>query len=356
LTQPTAALRQRHSLHDTMNTPRSVLTDVSLDVNLANAVLDTHSKPPLLQRSRSDLLSGLSMLSAASLNSSFTEAELAAHYERFKAYDLQDQGFISTDNLKAILTALDIPNVTDEQCRNMIEEVAILSGHENDGSLSFRDYIRCMEYEAKREAVNASIDAIVERRRSRADTPALLPAKPNAAANEATAAEASEPAEPAPALAATPEQGEEAEPQAEEAEPQAEADEEAEAEQRRLRRSSLHVLDMITRGRIARFEQVIMQTEKVNKVSDAAARRQARFAAKLAKFEAPLQAEPAVQQESLYKKSVKDKLSAFESANRSAASQTEFRKTWKKVGASNWQQRTQILGDPPPKRSIHDLP
>lgn len=88
----------------------------------------------------------------------------------------------------------------------MIEEVAILSGHDNDGKLSFRDYIGCLECaprvprfrsplpfctcarvrtcslphahpstlspscadEKEKDAVNAEIDAVVERLSSQA--------------------------------------------------------------------------------------------------------------------------------------------------------------------------------------------
>jgi len=310
---------------------RPVLQDLSIDANAA-ADAAPALKAPLLQRSRSDVMSGLNA-PTYSLNSSYSEKELQAHYERFKAYDLDESGFISADNLGAILTALEIPH-TAEQVVNMIAEVAILSGHDNDGQLSFRDYIRCMEYEAQREAVNESIEAAHEERMS------------------ARLSRTEEPAEV-----------EAVEPAAEEAavEPAAEAEAEAEAEasvteQRRMRRSSFATLDMITRTRINRFQQAVDEAAKVNKVSDEAARRQMRFQSKLAKFEAPIGTPRGNEQETMYKKSVKDKLNAFEVAHSAAVDQVAFKKTWKKVGAGNWKQKSQVAGAPPPKRNIADLP
>lgn len=277
------------------------------------------------ERSRSDLLSGLIPPSCHSLDHGFSEGELLAHYERFKAYDLDDSGFISLDNLKSILSALEIPN-TDEMVANMLEEVAILSGHQNDGALSFRDYIRILEYESKAEAFNVAIDAALERREGTelADFDAAQPVGEELEAEQTTVREAEAEALVEPA--------------------------------QRMRRSSLAALDMITRGRIAKFEQVIDKTVKSVRVDDAAARSEARFAAKLAKFQRPAASETAVAVENLYKRSVKDKLHAFESANRAAPSQVDFHKTWKKLGHGSWKQKTQVAGAPPPKRSLLELP
>jgi len=123
-----------------------------------------------------------------------------------------------------------------------------------------------------------------------------------------------------------------------------------------MRRSSFATLDMITRTRINRFQQAVDEAAKVNKVSDEAARRQMRFQSKLAKFEAPIGTPRGNEQETMYKKSVKDKLNAFEVAHSAAVDQVAFKKTWKKVGAGNWKQKSQVAGAPPPKRNIADLP
>lgn len=253
---------------------------------------------------------------------SFSEDELTKHFETFKSYDLDDAGFISPDNLLAVMTALDIP-CTEEQVTNMIEEVAILSGHDNDGKLSFRDYLRCLDYEKEKDAVNSEKLAVLEHRLSQAEA----------------VAEVAEPVG-AEVAAAEPEEDAAAEP--------AEADDEA-----LMRGSSFAVLDKVARGRITRFEQVIQETVRKDNVPDAQVRAQARFASKLSKFQQPLQ--PATEKaETHYKRSVAEKLNAFEAANKAAPA--DFKKTWKKVGAGNYRLKTQVAGAPPPKKNIADLP
>ena len=43
----------------------------------------------------------------------------------------------------------------------MIAEVAILTCHDNDGKLSFRDYCACMDYENIKNETNEMADAQV---------------------------------------------------------------------------------------------------------------------------------------------------------------------------------------------------
>merc|ERR1719440_2314454 len=81
----------------------------------------------------------------------FTQEDLEEHFARFKQYDIDDSGFISPTNLHVIFEALDMPEVTLDQCENMVEEVAILTGHANDGQLSFRDYAHLMHYEEQKK-------------------------------------------------------------------------------------------------------------------------------------------------------------------------------------------------------------
>ena len=124
-------------------------------------------------RTKSDLISGLSISQPHELeryDGTYTEDELAKHFETFKNYDLDDSGFISPDNLKQIMEALEIA-CSEEQLKNMIDEVAILAGHTTDGQLSFRDYIGCLEYEKDKDAVNAAIDATRERQESVEEAP-----------------------------------------------------------------------------------------------------------------------------------------------------------------------------------------
>ena len=146
--------------------------------------------------------------------------------------------------------------MSEQQVLNMIQEVAILSGHVNDGKLSFRDYCACMTYERNAEATNAELDAKDELRAS---------------------------------LVAIAEDAEEPPPQGEAAEPEPEA---AEAEMpppgMRMRRSSFAVMDTLAVGRIAKFEQVVqeaaVQAAKETPEGQAKTRSVARFQDKLSKF------------------------------------------------------------------------
>lgn len=273
-------------------------------------MIENPSAGRLLKRkeSGSDLSPELSIVEHT--NNTFSEAELQEHFARFKAYDLDDLGFISADNLKSILSVLEV-DVTDQQITQMIHEVAVISGHANSGRLSFEDYLRCMEFE---RAQDAAAEPKLEEGGSTPDPEAEQPAQ-------------QEPSVPEKAG--------------------------------RARRSSFAALDMVARGRIGNFEKMIQQSSKTQNMADAQVRSQARFAAKLAKFERPAagMTESAVEQEKLHKQSVKDKLSAFESINAAVTPQATHRKTWKKVANANmWVRKTQTAGAPPPKRSVMELP
>ena len=123
-----------------------------------------------------------------------------------------------------------------------------------------------------------------------------------------------------------------------------------------MRGSSVAALDVEARDLIMRFEHVITETVKKENMDDATVRKQAKFASKLAKFQQPAVSSVAASSEALYKKSVSDKLSAFEEASRAAKDTVAFKKTWKKVGAGSYRQKTQVAGAPPPKKSFADLP
>ena len=120
--------------------------------------------------------------------------------------------------------------------------------------------------------------------------------------------------------------------------------EEDETPVERMRGSSVAALDVEARDLIMRFEHVITETVKKENMDDATVRKQAKFASKLAKFERPAASSVAASSEAPCKKSVADKLSAFEEANRAARDTVAFTKTWKKVGAGNYRQTTQIAG------------
>lgn len=89
-------------------------------------------------RTASDVMSGLMLSRDHAVCEKFSEDSLTQMFATFQEFDMDRSGFISVDNLKAICEA---------QLVNMIMEVAILTGHENDGKLSFRDYCALHAYE-----------------------------------------------------------------------------------------------------------------------------------------------------------------------------------------------------------------
>ena len=93
-----------------------------------------------LNRRESDIASGIELVKEDF--PSYTEEDLVRHFMSFKEYDLDGTGFITPENLKPILDAMDeVVAFTMEEVQGMIAEVAILCDHPNDGKLSFRDYM-----------------------------------------------------------------------------------------------------------------------------------------------------------------------------------------------------------------------
>merc|ERR1719277_2978761 len=101
------------------------------------------SEPSRLNRTSSDVQSGKD-IGCARQNyerfPGFSTEELDKFFEQFAAFDLDDSGFISAENLEEVAKALGC-DLTIQQVQQMLEEVAVLSGHDNDGKLSFRDFM-----------------------------------------------------------------------------------------------------------------------------------------------------------------------------------------------------------------------
>jgi len=114
-----------------------------------------------LTRRESDVASGIDLIKED--YPSYSEGDLTRHFMCFKEYDLDGTGFITPENLKAILDTMDDAVViTIEEVQGMIAEVAVLCEHPNDGKLSFRDYMKCMEYERIKDEHNAKVEAAAE--------------------------------------------------------------------------------------------------------------------------------------------------------------------------------------------------
>ena len=280
-------------------------------------------EPAKLERTVSDAMSGMSFDRNVAEWAEYTEVELQRHYERFKEYDLDEAGFITPVNLQAIMEAMDI-TVTEEQVTSMIAECAILSGHENDGRLSFRDFMKCMDYEAKKTAHNERVDSVIEAMEAGVE-------EQPAAEAAASISEATEPEPEVPMM--------------------------------RMRGSSFAVMDTLASNRINAFQQVIKDAKKKEHQIPATPAA-ARFQNKLSKFKRIEDGKgpPKRNNDGLQQAAIKGKLAAFESAQKSAEDPVAFKREWKSVSQGKWAEKLTKApggdagGAPPPKRNIADLP
>lgn len=267
-------------------------------------------------RTVSDMMSGMQITRDHSIYAHFTQDDLEAHFARFKQYDVDDSGFITPANLLAIFAALDMPEVTETHCKNMVEEVAILTSHDNDGQLSFRDYVHLMHYEEQKKTETEAAEALQEARLSmREEEPLDVGDAP---------APVEEPPEP--------------------------------VEEVRMRGSSFAVLEKLAVNRIKKFEQAVADAQAKEGVGLKLAKQQ-KFADRLQKFKRieTATADPAAPgAEDLQKQSLKQKLAAFEAANKKDP--IAFKKSWKNVRQGAWKQKTVIAGGVAPKKSLADLP
>merc|ERR1719263_942788 len=96
-----------------------------------------------------------------------------------------------------------VEGITLASVSGIVEEVAILTGHDNDGKLSFRDFMNALRYDRQASEENLALDAIdalaVERRLSAVDSTGADP-RPVGDAEEAKPAGTPQtPTEPEPA-------------------------------------------------------------------------------------------------------------------------------------------------------------
>jgi len=267
-----------------------------------------------MDRTESDVMSGMAISmekNKMEWQDHYADSELEHFFARFKEYDLDDTGFITPGNLKAILEVMDV-NVSHDDVSNMILEVAILSNHENDGKLSFRDYMKCIDYENQKKAHNDTIDAMAELDLSREDEPPAL---------------TEEPVEPPPPM-------------------------------ERMRGSSFAVMDTIAQNRIMAFQKAIKDKQAEKEKTPAKILSENKFANKLAKFKKIETGEQPsrVNNDDAHKATLKNKLAAFEQQSKKQEP-VEMKKTWKSVGAGrNWKPKTEFAGGVAPKKTFADLP
>lgn len=233
----------------------------------------------------------------------YSDEDLLGHFERFQSYDLDSTGFISPENLLEVLKALDV-EATMATVEMIISEVAILTGHDNDGSLSFRDYMHCIRYDRSAAAHNEAADAAKEKRLS------ISEAEPEVGSDSEVAAVS--PLEP-----------------------------------ERVRRSSMSALNSLASSRIRAFQSVVTETSARDKINV--------FQKKPVVLSGPM-----VNSDDIHRETLKNKLAAFEVAA-TYKGHVELKKTWRKVGAGNYASGQKILlGGMPtgvaPKKKISDLP
>ena len=296
-------------------------------------------------RSQTDALSGITVR-PAEYAEHFTEEEVMTHFEGFKEYDLDGTGFISPENLHSIMEALEV-TVDMQVVQGMITEVAILCSHEDDGKLSFRDYMNCMIYEKKKDEHNRRAEQALE------SAEECLELGIGGAEQRARAISVEE--EPGP-LPAAPEEAE------------AEAGEEEEVElTEKMRGTSFAVMANVASKRIEMFKRrvSIEQAEQANTAQGVIERMQ-KF--KRAEVDASSKSgRLTVKSENIELATLKNKLAAFEQAKKDADNNVaKIKKTWKKIGSKqSWGEgahkaKRNIVGPngevgPPPPKALADL-
>lgn len=283
----------------------------------------------LRDRTASDVMSGLTLDPSA--YGEYTEEQIQAHFTRFKQYDIDNNGVITPENLREILDALEV-DCSDEQIKNMIEEVAILSGHANDGWLTFRDYIKCLEYEKEKDAFNSQAEAEYELRLSMGE---VVPEDEGEDVGDESSIAAQEPIAP---LSGEPSS--------------------SPLPRVRMRGSSFALFDAVASTRIQRFETVIKETIVREKKTEVEVRAMSKFSSQLAKFrrlENGPAAAPELDTDAMQRSAIKAKLTAFE-AQAQRMDKPTFKKTWRNVTAGSWRAGTTFDGGPAPKKSLADLP
>jgi hypothetical protein len=294
-------------------------------------------------RSQTDAQSGITLDVGYFVG--YNEDEIREQFDTFKSYDIDNTGFVSKDNLKSVLDTMEV-NIGMEQIIDMIEEVAILCNHPNDGSLSFRDFMKCMEYEKKKEQHNDAVAAAEE----------LAELGINAAERDQLCDQTSVRKE----------------------EDAAEEEEEPIVPGERMRGTSFAVLNNIAASRIKAFTQEQEEKEAAEPVKKEADPSKANeIAARIAKFKRPDVASVAtsafeaqkqkntgllpLKDENLWKATLKNKLAAFEAAKKAADNdQPSFKKSWRNQGHQQWKGKRTVVGadgsvGPPPKVDLQAL-
>lgn len=291
-----------------------------------------------MNRRSSDVMSGLELKRDAYAD--ITNEELDRHFEMFQAYDLDSTGFISPENMLDVLMAMEVPDVSIDTVRAMIEEVAVLTGHENDGKLTFRDFMNIVQHDKKAAEQEGSEEATAERKLSNSSDASAAP-EPSGGDESNNQPEDSTPAVPAsvPEPSAAPAAVVEETTISAEPGPRPEL---------RTRRSSFSALNSLAASRIKTFQATVQEASEREKLNA--------FKKKPVELKGPM-----VNSDDMHMQSLRDKLQAFEVAATYKGT-IERKKTWRKTdGASNYAAGQKLLlgGQPvgvAPKKKLSDLP
>lgn len=293
--------------------------------------------PGRMNRTESDIFSGQNVSSSYERYPNFTNAELDRHFEQFKQYDLNDTGFITTDELGEVLKALDI-EVTPDQVANIIIEAGVLSGVSNDGKLSFRNYMDCMVYETDAKVHNDTVNAAEEIREE-------CPEAADAAIADLMQKSSRISLRDSIRDSKRDSVGDESSVCSD-----AKEEELDEVPVLRMRQSSLAIVNSIVKSRLSSFKQKEESSAPV-----AVEKPKSKFDQKLQKFhriEDPI-AKANFNNEELNKATLKNKLAAFEQMSKKAPD--TFKKSWRTIQHGSWKQKTVIMGGVAPKKSMKDL-
>lgn len=273
--------------------------------------MPTATTMPLTRsRTKSDVMSGIALNKAEWTR--YSDEDLMRHFSLFNQYDLDHTGFISKENLLDVLNAMDVKGASLSMVTSIIDEVAILCGHDNDGKLSFRDYMHAIEYDHAAAAQNMALDTCTE-----------LDAQ-TGEQEEAGGIERAVDHEPVDAESEQPQGG-------------------------RARHSSLSIVNALATARITAFQQAVDQAKARDKKIDA-------FKVRPAELTGPI-----VNSEEVQKETLTNKIKAFEVAAKYKG-KVELKKTWRQThGTGNYLSAQRIMigntpAKPPPKKKLADLP
>ena len=274
------------------------------------------------------------------------QAEVRRHHQEFLEFVLEDEAklgsyYITPTSLVELLHAHGMEDMDLEQAKAMLAEVAVLNGHDDDGKLSFRDYICSVLYDEQREENNALYDDAVDDPPSGAETVDAA----EAAADEASTG-----------------QGDSARQLWRRASSKIIA-------VNRMRQSAFSVLRGLTITKINRWKQMEEEqksaaeaSSKVRAGTPTGEKLVTEYDKATGKFhkvrKAPSRASSLLGTAGMAEVSLKGKVAAFQDAiqHKDGGRSIDLKKTWKAVGTQRYVAKVMISGGPPPRKSFAELP